>query len=301
MKKWIGALLMASVVGTASADSFAPGGSTWYSEIASGSVIYARTFVNMVADLVASVNNIATEQIKALAVTTAKIATSAITNAKLADDSVTSGKIVDGTIATTDIADSAITSAKIADATITAEDIADSAITSAKISNGEIVDADISASAAITTTKINFTTPSSTELTDIMGSLWGFRASEPTGVTDATHNSWTNFDCDSYWSGTLPTGRILAILMTDISVTYVNSTYRYATMGFRPEGATWVPPIAIVVYANSSDSILPTYNSGYALVPTDENHVLEYYALYPGTTSGTARIYMVGYIGPIPK
>lgn len=199
----------------------------------------------------------------------------------LKDSAVTSAKILDGAIVNADIsASAAIAYSKLSlTNSILNADISSSAgIVYSKLAlTDNILNADINSTAAIATTKMAFTSDVSG---DRDNSIWGFRNSQPTGITSTTIGSWTDFDCDTYWGGTIPASKeVLAIL-------YVIPTAS-GTVAFRPNGTSWAATTA-------TPSITTSY--GIMLVATDTDHIIEYYA-----TVNNASIYFLGYVNTIPK
>jgi hypothetical protein len=117
--------------------------------------------------------------------------------------------------------------------------------------------------------------------------MWGFRyVTAPTGITELATNAWTDFDCDTYFSGgTIPTGNVIAIL---------NIVPAGANVRIRPNGTAWVYNAASTPFIY----VDPTFAGvgSIVLIATDSDHIIEYYS---NIESGS--IYFLGYIGPIPK
>jgi len=304
MKRIVGAIAgLMFLASTAGAATF---NFSRLADFGDGLYVYWDTFTTLVSEITSSVNNIATDQISNLQVT----------GAKIADSTIAVGKIVSKTLTNAVISDSAaIELQKLED--VTAGNIivgsaanvptqypltainGDVALgwSYSTINSGAIVNADVNASAAIATTKMAFTSPTggASPYANVVGSMWGMRyTTEPTGINTCVLNTWTAFDCDSYFSGgTIPDGNVIAILQVFALGGY--------TIYFRPHDSGW--GLTTNTYnlpaVQGGDSGSTTGAMETILVATDSLHVVDYYA-----TSGTqyvCQIYLLGYIGPIPK
>lgn len=132
--------------------------------------------------------------------------------------------------------------------------------------------------AGIGISNLNFKTDTSG---DRDNSSWGYEGSgDPSGISTTVVGSWTDFVCDTYWGGTIPSGEILAIIFIQ-PVGYVS---------VRPKGMSWDQ--------YGIDASTPTISShpGMLLIRTDTDHIFEYWSDNPGND-----IYFLGYIPIKPQ
>ncbi len=92
------------------------------------------------------------------------IALGAVVSGRIADGAVTTAKIRNGHVRSADIAAGAVRSGKIANDAVTSAKIRNGSVNGADIANGSITNADIASGAAISDSKISYTTKTATKI-----------------------------------------------------------------------------------------------------------------------------------------
>lgn len=201
-----------------------------------------------------------------------------IGSAYLADDAVISQKL--------DEADGTSGQDTNSGSGVKTNHIQDDAITSAKIATGAVGDSELDGN--ISPSEINFATDTSG---DRDNACWGYRGvATPMGIDGESAIDWTDFDCDSYYGGTIPIGEILAIIHCAVATDTICQAF------FRPNGTSWAN-ISSTPNVNSNSG--STIDTAMLFIRTDSNHIFEYKIVESGSSIWT--ITFLGYIPVTPQ